>query len=188
MTVEELDEQSLEEQEEAQSKVLGNPDEVPIVEGGGLDVDFTKYEGLRFKIASVRQIEVIDYFTGPLGSDKKPTYNKESKEIKRQIEIETESIPKLDKEGQITNELLKMTKNGKESNVTVRAALNLTRKFDENGKEIWVISKAPSAKLYKFMRKLGCDKPMKMKGKLVTLTTVPDRDEASDRRWLRIVI
>lgn len=184
----ELPEQTIEEQEKSQSDVIGRTvDEIPIVEGG-LDIDFTAYEGMRFRIASVREIEVIDPYTGPADQSGKPTYNPESKELKRQIEIETEAIPKLDDNGQITSELLSVTRDGKEENITVRTRLNLKKDKDKEGNIVWVISKAPSAKLWKFMRKLGCEKVSEMKSKLVTLTTVPDPDKDSDRRWLRIVI
>jgi len=183
----ELKEQTKEEQEESQAAVIGRDvDSIPIVEGG-LDIDFTKYEGMRFRIASAREVEVIDPYTGPKDSTGKPSYNAESTDLKRQIEIETEPIPKLDDNGQITSDLLTVTKEGKEEHITVRTRLNLKKDLDKDGNVNWVISTAPSAKLWKFMRKLGVDKVSDMKEKLVTLTTVPDLDKVSDRRWLRMV-
>lgn len=188
MTVEQLDD--VPEEDIFDSDGLGNDlegiDELPIVEAGSLE-DFTKYEGLPVKIANVRMFDRINYFSGPADMSGKPTFNKNSSEIKRVIEIETEPLFKMDKNGQLTNELLTITKNNKQSNITARAEFNLTKKVDDHGKEIWVISKAPSAKLWKFMRKMGVNKLMELKGKIVRLTTVPDRDPASDKRWLRIV-
>ena len=179
--MEELPEQTIEEQEEAQAAVLGDVDELPIVEGG-TDVNFTQYEGLRVKIESVRQEEVIDWYTGP-EKDGKPSYNPNSTQLKRVIVVETEPLPKMEN-GQITNETLKVGTGENQREYTVKAKFNLKKREDGT----WAISKAPAAKLWKFMRKLGASVPSQMKGKLVTLTTVADRDESSDKRWPRIVI
>lgn len=185
--MEELSEQSVEEQEKAQAAVIGRDiDDIPIVEGG-IEIDFTKYEGMRFRLASVIEVEVIDPYTGPVDSTGKPSYNPESKEMRRQIWVETESFPKLDDTGQRTSELLIVGSGDKERKWTCIAKFNLKKTVKDNGDIAWEISKAPSAKLWKFMRKLGANKPSEMKDKLVTITTIPDRDKASDMKWPTIV-
>jgi len=183
----ELKEQTKKEQDESQAAVMGRDiDDIPIVEGG-IEIDFTAYEGMRFRLASVREEEVIDPYTGPVDATGKPSYNPDSTELKRQIWVETEPFPKLDASGQITSDLLVIGSGDKERNWTCTAKFNLKKTVKDDGDIIWEISKAPSAKLWKFMRKLGAEKPSEMKSKLVTITTVPDRDKASDMKWPTIV-
>lgn len=161
--------------QESQTTYLdSNIDEIEAVEAGSL-VNFTGYEGMRVKIVEVKEKEVVDPWTGPEDATGKPTYNQASTEKKHQIEVETEQLPIIDAEGNVLED--KETIGDKP--LTVKSSFNLKKENDR-----WVISKAPSAALWKFMRKLGVTKLSELKGKTVTLTT----DTSDDGRvWLRIV-
>lgn len=160
-------------------------DEIPIVEGG-ISFDASKYQGFRTQIENViTDKEAINWYNGPLDSKGRPTYNPNSIEKMWKIIVETKPLPKLDDKDNPTNELLVMgtDENGKPKYVRARATFNLSYKDNK-----WVISKAPQAKLWKFMRKCGAAKLSELKDKRVTLDTSPDQDETSDRVWLRISI
>jgi len=157
-------------------------DQIDIVEGGS-NFDATVYKGFKTKIADVRiDKEAINYYNGPSGSDGRPTYNPESTETMWKAIVETETLPVLDELGNPTNEKLVLGTNedGTPKHVTVSARFNFTNKDGH-----WVISKAPSAKLWKFMRKQGVTKLSELIGTIVVLDVEPGND---DRMWLRISI
>jgi len=144
--------------------------------------DSVAYEGKRVKIARVEKIQVINKYTGPNGA-----YNAAETEAKTwKIEIETESLPKLDADGNFTTDLYVYHDEleGKDKHITVTARFGLSQ--DEAGE--WVISKHPKAKLWKFMRKMGVEKLSQLLGKHVTLITEPSTDQSDDRSYLRIAI
>lgn len=162
-----------------------NIDDIPIL-SSQQSVDFSLYESFRVKIGQVKEIDAINYYNGSVINGK-PSYNKDSTESCKKIEVTTEPLPKFNENGQLTEELLSYPdEEGKEKYVTVTARFNLKKTIDDNGNEVWVIPKSSSAKLWKFMRKLGVEKLSEMIGKLVTITTEKDRDPESEKIWLRI--
>lgn len=161
-------------------------DSIPIVEGG-LPFDSATYKGLKMKIENVIvDKEAINFYTGPENDAGMATFNSNSTEKMWKAVVETYPLPKLDANGNPTNELLVVGQNedGSPKHQRVKARFNLQK--DNKGK--WVISKAPSAKLWKFMRKQGAKTLSELKNTIVLLDTQPDRDEKSDRMWLRISI
>lgn len=159
-------------------------DNIPIVEPKSL-IDVTGYEGKRFPIDTVERIEVIDYYNGPTDDGSNTAYNPNSTEKKFVIEIKTVPLPELDENGEPTDNMVDL---GDGKKLTVNARFNLKKEMDEKtGQVNWVISKHPKANLWKFMRKFKVDKLGDLKGKFVTLTTVPAADENDDRLFLRIV-
>ena len=180
----ELKETQLEEETEETENI----DDIPIVEGG-TPIDYSRYEGMRVQIAKVEKIEAINFYTGPIVGGK-PSYNAESTEKCMKIEVTTKALLKLDDAGQPTQEKLTYFDSIKEEEVpiTVTARFNLKKVEGENGVVNWVISKTPRANLWKAMRKLGVEKLSEMIGKLVTITTSPDKDPDSDKVWPRLVL
>lgn len=160
-------------------------DDTPIVEGG-IDIDFSKYEGIRLPIKVVKKIWAINYYTGPMDENGRPTFNKDSEEKMQKVYIETAPLPALDENGQPTSELLTIGTGDKKRNWPITRRFNLTYK-QVNGEYKWTVSKAPQAKLWKFMRKCGAKVLSELKGKLVTITTVPDKDENSEKVWPTLV-
>jgi hypothetical protein len=158
-----------------------NLDEIPAVTPKP-SFDALAYEGKRVKIAEVKELEVIDFYTGPKG-----TYNDKSTETKHVILIATEPLKRIDEGGNFTEELYKYydTLSASEKTVSVEARLGL--KYDVEKKE-WIISKHPKAKLWKFMKKLGAEKLSELKNKYVTLTAQASDNPEDDRNYLRIVI
>jgi hypothetical protein len=151
-------------------------DDIPIVDkGSGFDV--SKYEGKRVKIAAVTKITAVDFY--PDGE----TYNPDSKEMIEKLEIETEPLKELDKDGNNTDKDLSF--NNEKITVTARFPLQVSK--DSSGNKIFVISKHPKTKIWQFMRRLGITKPSEMIGKLVTLTSVPSNKPNDSRSFLRIV-
>lgn len=126
--------------------------------------DATKYDGMRVKIAEIKQIWVDSHYVD--GS-----YDATATVKTPFIEVVTEVVDTIG-EGEGKNE--------------IRASARFTLQKDESGN--LVISKHPKAKLWKFMRKMGVTTLENLKGKLVTLTTEPSKDENDDRVWLRIVV
>ena len=150
-------------------------DAIPIVEPKNFDA--RKYKGTQVKIADVRFDEVIDWYTGPEDENGRPTYNAASKDTKKIVVIETDFLPELDTNGKPTAEM---------SGISVKRRFNLKRETDKaTGKVEWVISKAPKAELWAFMRNNSATKLSELKGKPVLLTVEADKN-SSDKYWLRI--
>lgn len=167
-----------------QSKDIPEIDTIPIVETGS-SFDAKQYKGLKIKIAKVEiDKNAINWYNGPADARGRPTYNPASTETMWKAVITTEGLPKLDENGQPTNEkLMRVDADGNLVERVVTARFNFTNK---DGK--WVISKSPSAKLWKFMRKQGVTKLSDLVGTIVLLDVEPSRDETDDRYWLRIAI
>lgn len=146
-----------------------------IVEGG---FDAKGYKGTKVKIASCKKAMVIDWYTGPAGDDNKPTYNPNSTAKKKILVVETTKLPKLDAD----NEPIKDTFTDK----TVKLKLNYTKRINPvDGSIEWVISKAPQAKMWKFMRNQGANTVEELIGTIVVLDT--EADDAG-RHWLKIKV
>jgi len=140
-------------------------DAIPIVEPAQA-FDATQYEGAKVKIARVEQITFESHYI-----DGK--YDADNTKETPAIEIETESIGDM------------QTDDGPKP-ITVNARFNLQEKVIDGKKQI-VISKHPKASLWKFLRKMGCQRPSELMGKIVVITTEASKDESDDRRFLRIV-
>ena len=147
-------------------------DKIPIVESKQFDAK--RYRGKSATIASVNVIEVIDYYTGPLDESGRPTYKKNSTDKKKVVQIETEKLPELDATGKVIGL----------SEITVNTRFNLKKEV-KDGKTEWVISKAPKADLWAFMRKLEATKLSELIDKNVILDIEADKEDPS-RFWLRI--
>ena len=161
-------------------------DDIPIVEGG-MPFDSVAYKGLKIKIENVViDKDAINFYTGPENSAGMATYNPNSTEKMWKVVVETYQLPKLDANGNPTSELLVTGQNEDGSAKTHRVKARFNLQKDKDGK--WVISKSPQAKLWKFMRKQGAKTLSELKNTIVLLDTQPDRDENSDRMWLRIGI
>lgn len=126
--------------------------------------DARKFEGKRVKIDKVYQ-DVIDshYVNG--------VYEKNMTVKQPVIIVETEVV-----------ETIKLG----EGDVDIRVKERFALQTANDGRV--VISKNPKAKLWRFMRKMGATKPSELKGRIVTLTTEPSKDENDDRVFLKIVI
>jgi len=142
-------------------------------------VDVSIYEGKRFKIAKVEEVEVINFYNGPVINDK-PSYNPNSTEKKHVIEIETEPLPKIGKDGEVLPELVTF---GEGKFLSVKAKFNLKLNDSNN----WVVSKHSRASLWKFMRKMSVENLEALIGKFVTLTTEGASNPDDDRIFLKIV-
>lgn len=154
--------------------------QIPVVEKtSGLDI--SKYEGKRIRIAKVTPVWAINYY--PDGE----TFNQDSTEKVLKLEIETESLKELDKDGNFTEKDLEYDKDGIKKKVTVTTRLAFQPEI-KDGKITWVISKHPKAKLWGFMRKMGVIIPQELTGKIVTLTVEPSKKPGEDRKYLRIVM
>ena len=141
---------------------VGNIDDIKVVESTPL-FDARQFDGAKVKIESVVQSVVDSHYIDGV-------YNA-NKTIKSPvIEVETEPVTTI------------KTIDG-EKQVKVKQRFSLQ---EVNGQV--VISKNPKAKLWKFMRKMGVEKPSELKGKTVTLTAEPSTDPEDDRLWLRIVV
>ena len=151
-------------------------DNIPFSEPGTM-IDARKYRGLRVKLAKADIIEVTDWYTGPKDDKGMPTYNKESKEMKKVVVVTTEPIPKLDNNNQPTSE---------KTDITVDRRFNLKKEVNESTNAVsWSISKADRAKLWAFMRNLECEKLSDLIGKDVVLSTEADTEDPK-KFWLRI--
>lgn len=126
--------------------------------------DAKKYDGARVKLADVKQIwQDSHYVNGTYDANK------------------TVKLPFIE----ITTEIVDTVTSGdQKSEIRAKARFSL----QQNDKGELVISKHPKGKLWKFMRKMGVEKLDDLKGKMVTLTTEPSKDENDDRLWLRIVV
>jgi len=181
-------------EENNNQNVQTNPIDIPVEINRNLDdivavepnqlVDFSAYEGLRFKIAGVKELEVINKFNGPKDVTGKPSYNPNSTEKKHIIEVTTVPLTKLDNSRNPTDELVDM---GEGRNLTVRQQFNLKKETKDDGSIDWVISKHVKGSLWKFMRKLGVENLDALKGLFVTLTVVKSNSPEDDRDFLRIV-
>ena len=141
---------------------VGNIDDIKVVESTPL-FDARQFDGAKVKIESVVQSVVDSHYIDGV-------YNA-NKTIKSPvIEVETEPVTTI-----------KTIEGEKQVKVKQRFSLQ-----EVNGQV--VISKNPKAKLWKFMRKMGVEKPSELKGKTVTLTAEPSTDPEDDRLWLRIVV
>lgn len=150
-------------------------DAIPIVEGRSFDA--RKYKGMQVNIATVKIESAIDWYTGPEDDNGKPTYNPNSTEKKKIVLIETVFLPELDSNGKPTNNT---------SNISVKRRFNLKKEVNKTtGQVEWVISKAPKAELWAFMRNNGANKLSELIGKPVVLTVAADK-ESKDKYWLRI--
>ena len=144
-----------------------NIDDIPVVEPQQL-FDPSKFDGTKVKIAEVNQTEFpTHYINGE--------WNQNETVDAPVIEVVTEKLDTI------------KTKDG-EKDIVVTHRFNLQTRENEDGTTEIVISKNPNALLWKFLRKMGCTKPSELVGKVVTITTQPDRDPNSDRLWLRILI
>lgn len=156
---------------------MNDIDNIAIVEPKST-FDVSQWEGIRVKIDKVEKVEVLDYFSGP-----DHTFVANPTEKKWVIEVTTEPIREL-VDGKMTGDVIKFTNEDsslKEWRVTAR--FNLQK--DKEGK--LVISKHPKSKMWAFLRRLGCERPSEMIGRLVTLTVVPSARPDDDRKFLRLV-
>lgn len=160
-----------------------NLDEIPIVDSKG-GVDVKKYKGFRTKIADVKiDKEAINWFNGMPGADGRPTFNPTSTEKMWKVVVETYPLPELDDRGNATDKLVELIDGeGKTKHLIVKARFNLSKQRDGT----WAISKAPRAELWKFMRSQGAKTLNELKDSIVTIGLQPDKDEKSDRVWLKI--
>jgi len=156
-------------------------DEIEIHEPA-IGFNSSKYEGIRIKLAEIKEIETINWYNGKTEDGKNNAYNPQSTEVMHKIEIITEQLPMLDEETGIPL-ATKMFVGKEKTPLTVSARFNLKKEGDN-----WVISKHPKGALWKFMRKMGVEKLSGLKGKVVTLTTEPSANPDDDRQFLRIVI
>ena len=181
--VEELQDENINQKDTEETFIQRNLDEIETREAKDL-IDAAKYEGLRARISEVVEEEVIDVYTGPEDDTGKPTYNPLSTVKKRIIKIRTEPLPVLNEQGQPTNDLVEL---GDGRKLQVESKFNLKKEKDESGNIKWVISKAPRASLWKFMRKMGVEKLNDLKNKYITLTAEPSGNPNDDRIYLKIV-
>ena len=144
--------------------------------------DTLSYEGKRVKIDKVMELEVTDFYAGEGG-----TYDTNSIAKKHVISVVTEPLPKLDDKGEVTETLYRYFDEVANAEKTVTVDIRLGLKLDKTT-DMWVISKHPKAKLWKFMRKMGVEKLSELKGKFVTLTAEPSSNPDDDRSYLRIAI
>lgn len=126
--------------------------------------DAKKYDGARVKIADVRQVwQDSHYVNGTFDA------------------VKTVKLPFIE----VTTDVIDVVGVG-EARTEIRTKARFSLQQDDKGN--LVISKHPKGKLWKFMRKMGVDKLEDLKGKMVTLTAEPSKDENDDRLWLRIVV
>ena len=159
--------------EELKSEEVTGIDELPIVDSMP-PIDTVKYKGIKMKIENVTiDKEAINWYNGAAGADGRPTFNPNSTEKMWKVVVETYPVPELDKDGNVTDKLVVIGENEDKTpkHVRVIARFNLTNKEDK-----WVISKAPQAKLWKFMRKQGAAKLSELKNTIVIIDTHTLRD------------
>lgn len=168
-----------------ENKVVTNIDEIPFTEPRSL-IDTRKYKGFKTKIANVTiDKEAINWYTGPVDTAGRPTFNPNSTEKMWKVVIETYPLPELDEKGNPTEKLVEMKDmEGKSKPLTVKARFNLTKQQDGT----WGISKAPRAELWKFMRSQGANVLSDLKDTTVVIGLQPDKDEKSDKMWLKITV
>ena len=161
---------------------------VPISKGSFL-FDAKAYKGLKIKIRDVRVIETIDWYTGEPDTKGRPTYNPDSKELCKKVEIETYPLPQLDEDGNpIKDSIVKMLDvEGNEKEIVVKRRFNLKKELVD-GKVTWTISENEKAALWNFMQKQrkGMTKLGELKDTIVLLDAVPDPDPKNEKYWLRI--
>ena len=156
---------------------------IKIVESG-INFDAIKYRGFRTKIEKVWiDKDAINWYSGPINEQGQRTYNPNSTEKMWKVVVETYPLPILDDDGKATDKIVSFMKdeNGNALPYRVSARFNLTFRDGE-----WVVSKFQRAKLWPFLRKLGARDISEIKDKFVVLDTSPDRDESSEKVWLRI--
>lgn len=167
---------------------MENDLDIPIVEGAGkFNPDI--YEGYRVAIAKITKKQVVDFF--PRTADNPDgEFKADSTTMKTIVEIETQPLFELDKQGNKTAKVIEYKQeDGSVKNITVRHRFNLQEITNpETGKKEVVISKHPKAALWAFMRKMGVMKLTDLVGKLVTLTSKPSTKEGDDRKYLKIVV
>lgn len=142
---------------------------IPLVEPAAL-FDANKYNGRKVKIEKVERIRRKNFY--PDGTN----FDPESTLTVPGVKITTEVLETITK------------KDGTKIPITVNQEFSLQEREKEDGTKEVVISKNPNTKIWKLMRALGADTLDELKGKLVKLTAVPDKDPASDRLYLKIVI
>ncbi len=183
--VEEISDQGREVAETYKVQVEEDLANIPIREPK-TQIDAQKYKGTRVRIAKVGIFEVIDYYTGPKNAKGLPTYNPNSTEKKRIVEIETYPLPELDADGNVRKDTVAKVGEDKHP-LTVTARFNLKKEINkETGKVEWVVSKAPQSKLWAFMRKQSAKTIPELKDTIIVLDAEPSSDENDDRFWLRI--
>lgn len=155
-----------------------NIDDIPQVEPAML-IDERKYQGKKVKIDDVKIEEVVDPFPNGI-------YDPNSTKKKKVVRIYSEPIKKLDENGEFTEEVRTIEKNGQQVPFTISEDLNLKEKTNDDGAIKWVISKHPKSKLWQFMKKMGVEKLSELKGKYIILDTVPSSKEDDDRHFLKI--
>jgi len=135
--------------------------------------DATKFEGTRVKIAKVWKDIIESHYVLDDNENSatfgQKLYNPNETEMQDVIFIETEPVTTI---GEGENK----------KDIVVKHKFNL--QVDNDGNVY--ISKYPKTALWKFMRKMGVNTPKELVGKFVTITTEPDKVDAS-KRWLRIV-
>jgi len=158
-------------------------DNIPIVEG--VSFDPMPYRGFKISIEKVWvDTNAINWYNGPVNDNGQPTYNATSTETMHKVIIETYPLPKLDEKGEKTEDLVSFGTNEDGSPKPYR----LTHRFNLTKKDgVWSISKAPSAKCWAFMRKMGAEKLSDLKNKIVILDIKADREDDT-KHWLRINI
>jgi len=165
---------------------MENTESVPTIENirtvepTSTSFDATKFEGQRISIDKVEIIEVDDKF--PDGK-----YDATSTQKKMVVEVTTAPIKQFheDESGNITfgpEEVEYTDSEGNTKNIRINNRFNLQKEEGE-----WVISKNEKANLWIFMRKLGVTELSEIKGKIVTITSVPSKKPDDDRRFLSIV-
>lgn len=167
--------------------VVDDIDKIKVKEPAQM-IDAESYKGYKVKLQRVEIIDAINWYNGKVDSSGRPTYNANSTEMMKKVEISTYPLKVLDKEGNQTSKILmRKDENDNEIPITVNARFNL-QKEEKDGKVEWIISKAPRAKLWAFMRKMGATKLSELKEKIVLLDVQPSQDENDNRMWLRISI
>lgn len=162
-------------------------DKVPVVESNKFDP--TLYAGKKLKIDTIEIKKEIDYYPDGKSYDPKSTETMfrvylYTEPLKEMVLIDEKADPtNVDNWKYGENILMKTDKDGNEIPVRVNCRFNLQKTPDGKPE----ISKAPSAKLWKFMRKIGANTLPEVKGKYVMLDVEPSKVPNDDRKYLRIV-
>jgi len=160
-----------------------NLDSIPLVESKS-NINPRMYNGFRTKIAKVTvDKDAINWYNGPVDEKNRPTFNPDSTEKMWKVVVETYPLPEFDEKGKETGKLVEFKdEKGELKHLTVKARFNLQKQPDGS----WGISKAPRASLWKFMRTQGARTLNELKDTIVTIGLQPDKDESSDKVWLKI--
>ena len=129
-----------------------------------------EFEGKKVKIAKVWRDRIDSHYV-----DGEWNANKTQKAPV--VFVETEPVSKI------------TLGDGTEKEVVVKHRFYLQSRVNSVTKEKEVvISKSPTAKLWKFMRKIGANELNEIQDKMVTLTIEPSKEPDDDRLFLRIVV